>query len=346
MRFSVLISSVLLMSACADKRPAELCNPATELPSEEFFTDVTDDWGLTDVRGNTMSAADYDGDGQVDLFVSATAQHTTNEWGSTGQVDFLLHNTGDGFEDVTETSGIASRPDGANDRAFKTLLWGDVDNDGDLDAFTGIVHDRNSSDTFLGDVHRILLNQGDGTFVPAPESDLSFDSDMAGASFVDVDQDGNLDLFIVNWYERYGALDGEKDWLLLGNGDGTFDDKTEARGMAMHSGGQQNISDGTADRPSFGATACDVDDDGDADLLTSVYGRQWNMQWRNDGGDFSEIGRETGFAGDENEAYGDNGFYLCYCDVYGCDDAPPPSWETARPMPTTGIPAGMTRATG
>ncbi len=318
-----MLVAVVALAACSG-RPPEVVNPAPNA-DDLVFTDVTDEWGLSQVRGNTITAADYDGDGLVDLFVARNAVHKTNTFGDEAtQVDYLLRNTGSGFDDVTQSSGITVDDRGDTDRAFQTLVWGDVDNDGDLDAFTGIVHDRGAPDTWNDGVHLVMLNQGDGTFAPARSSDVLFDSNLAGATFVDYDRDGNLDLWLPSFYEQYGYLPGEQDRLLRGNGDGTFDDVTEDVGLLMAEGNQANIAQGIASRPSYGSTACDVDDDGDADLLTSVYGRQWNQQWSNDDGMFTDIARETGFAGDGAAEFDDNHFYRCYCSVNSCPTDPGP----------------------
>jgi hypothetical protein len=66
-------------------------------------------------------------------------------------------------------------------------------------------------------------------------------------------------------------------------------------------------------KPAYGVTACDIDDDGDADFIVSAYGRSFNELWRNDDGVFTEIGQGTPFAADGDVDYKDNEFYRCWC---------------------------------
>jgi hypothetical protein len=55
-------------------------------------------------------------------------------------------------------------------------------------------------------------------------------------------------------------------------------------------------------KPTYGTAAADWEDDGDPDLFSLSYGRQWNLHWRNDGGKFTEIGETTRFDGDDDES--------------------------------------------
>ena len=100
----------------------------------------------------------------------------------------MLRNTGEGsFIDVTETSGIRHRTLETG-RPGQVVAFADIDNDGDLDVYTGHNFAGNSTET-----SEILLNNGDGTFSLGPESSgirESIVAQTAGASFTDVDRDG------------------------------------------------------------------------------------------------------------------------------------------------------------
>ncbi len=137
------------------------------------------------------SAADYDGDGALDLFVSRYPSENV-----------LLHNRGDGaFDDVTKASGLAL--------SFHShsAAWGDYDRDGWLDlVVAGRGEPRLEGDLAVvdtpGDPTRLYRNRGDGTFedrtadLPAAATDgYTF-----VASFVDLDADGRLDLYFANDY--------------------------------------------------------------------------------------------------------------------------------------------------
>lgn len=339
---------LLAVLACKDKSPGEgegegeaevpkpdrVCNTATGWTGDSpAYVDSTDAWGLTGINGSRLSAADLDGDGYPDLVVSDVSAHTRDDFEAGTRYHYLFMNRpgpdgGRVFEDVTEASGLFTTRDGGNGRAAQIHVYGDVDNDGDLDVFSGSFYDANNEATDPGDRSEIDLNNGDGTFTMAAQSDIHIDEGYAtaGASFTDVNADGRLDLWVTGWYVQYGYYRGEQDRLYLGNGDGTFDEVTEDAGLEMEEGSSRDGLDewvsGEARRPAYGATACDLDGDADPDLLASNYGRSWNQQWMNDGGVFTDVSMESGFAGDDNLDYSDNQFYRCYCEVYGCDPDP------------------------
>lgn len=314
-----------------DTRPPEICNAATAGPA---FDDQTDAWGLTDVHATRMSVADLDGDAFPDMVLNEGSPFGRDDFEAGTRYHWVLMNRDDGaggrtFVDESVPSGLLAPRDGdaaTAGRASALFVYADVDNDGNIDVFSGHFYDGSNDSTDTGDRSEIMLNNGDGTFSMASQIDLGGRTGYAtaGASFVDVDADGNVDLWITGWYEVYGYLYSEQDRLFMGNGDGTFSDATEAAGLEMtRSGGTAAWIDGTSTRPAYGGTACDLDGDSLGDLLASNYARAWNQQWMNQGdGSFTDMAMSSGFSGDENLDYSDNMYYRCYCAVYGCDPDP------------------------
>ncbi|GAB4580839.1 MAG: CRTAC1 family protein [Anaerolineales bacterium] len=137
---------------------------------------------------NTQSSgavfADYDNDGYPDLYVLRR-----------NQPDVLFHNEGGkAFTDVSAQAGVANPYDG------KTAAWGDYDNDGFLDLYvTTWSCYPDCGRPSEGDPDALYHNNGDGTF-----TDVSriLGSKIGGAgfvaSFVDYDNDGDLDIYLVN----------------------------------------------------------------------------------------------------------------------------------------------------
>ena len=282
-----------------------------------------------DVLGNRLVAVDLDGDFYPELIVHKGGSHNRDDPGNgTFERRILANRPGTGgrtFEDITVESNYGIIP-GTTDlgRAAHLAVFADVDNDGDLDAFSGTFCDRNS-ETKVPDRSIILLNDGTGRFEPAPVSDISpvEEWSTSSASFIDYDQDGFVDLWVGNWYYQYGYLNGLQDRLYRGNGDGTFTDVTLEAGLGTTDSG---YAEGTNHRPTFGVTACDIDGDGDSDLLSSSYGRQMNQLFLNNGdGTFVDVADEVGFSSDGNQDFSDNQFYACYCHAFGgaCDPLPP-----------------------
>jgi len=194
------------------------------------------------------AAADFDNDGDVDVFLIG---------GGTAS-DALFTNDGTGrFTDVTAAAGIAGEPHLGAGAAV-----GDYDGDGWLDLYVTSHGTPLAPETGR---HRLWHNNGDGTFTDVAESSgvattSTVIADGFGAVFGDYDLDGDLDLFVAGW-EREGA--GNR--LFANQGDGTFTDVTGASGI---------VDDGIR-----GFSPCLTDTDGDfypelllvADFGTSRY---------------------------------------------------------------------------
>ena len=174
----------------------------------DHFTDVTAAAGVGDLAGFGMGAtfADYDGDGDLDLYVTNFGPNR------------LYRNQGDGtFQDVAEDAGVA-------DPLWSTgAAWGDFDRDGDLDLYVcnylryddgGLDLESAAADyggglgvpftlnpaSFDPEPNRLYRNRGDGTFEEVAESyDVHNPRGRSlAATFCDLDGDGWLDLYVNN----------------------------------------------------------------------------------------------------------------------------------------------------
>eukprot|EP00913_Durusdinium_trenchii_P005874 g5486.t1 len=137
-------------------------------------------------KGGGVVGADYDADGDMDLFITQVLAD-----------DVLLRNDGNFvFTDVTAAAGVAGEL-GAGVGA----TWGDYDGDGWLDLYVSNRTGSRFPDFSESEIqNRLYRNQGDGTFVdmaPALGVDC-FDEPTLTAAFVDFDLDGDADLYIGN----------------------------------------------------------------------------------------------------------------------------------------------------
>ena len=310
------------------------------------FTDKSDAWDIgqagLDVFGNHIEALDLDGDGYPDLLVhtGGSARNDLTKPKNQQGWRVLMNRPKDGggrhFVETTTESGYgAVRPDAAPAngmlRSAQLAIGADVDNDGDLDLFSGTYVDPTHPETDSTDRNEIVLNDGKGNFQLAKKSDPQVVpgaiSPTSSASFVDADRDGIIDVWVGFWYKSYGASNlGVQARLFKGKGDGTFVDATKGSGLETQNGFYDT---GKNHRPAYGVTACDLDDDGRPELLLSAYGRQWNLLYQNatDPGSsfvFNEIGQASGYAGDDDVDYTDNEFYKCYCKTSGACTAGAP----------------------
>jgi len=258
------------------------------------FTDVTAKAGVANERwGFGVAVGDYDNDGWPDLYV---ANYGKNR---------LYHNNHDGsFTDVAEKAGVTLGGWSAGP------TWGDYDRDGLLDLFVPgyVKYDANHPPIagqgnippgyckfrgvdvmcgprgLPGESDHLFHNNGDGTF-----TDVSLKagvSDPKGyygfaSTFVDVDDDGWLDLVVAN--------DSVPNYLYHNRHDGTFEDVSYLSGFAL-------TEDGRA-QASMGIAVGDYNRDGKVDLYVSAFSDDYNTLYRNDGdGNFSDVTYRAGLA--------------------------------------------------
>lgn len=238
------------------------------------FQDITSAAGLDLTRwGAGVAAADYDGDGWVDLYVACFG----------GNV--LLRNRGDGtFEDATEIAGVAGE-------AWSiAAAFGDLDLDGDLDLFVTNYIDFDLANppapsTFKGapvfkgpmglppaaDV--VYENLGNGRFRQRGNEtgiDQSEPSFGLGTVILDFDGDGHQDIFVGN--------DSMTNQLFAGRGNWTFEEVARPTGLGVNVYGSAQST--------MGIAIGDVDSDGFPDVFTSNFSNDTNTLHLNRNGKF------------------------------------------------------------
>jgi enediyne biosynthesis protein E4 len=264
------------------------------------FTDVTASSGLgftttsgstpstqiLEVKGGGLAVIDFDGDGDLDIFVPNGASLADPEHGPGAR---LYRNDGAlRFTDVTTSSGIRLT------RWSFGAAVGDVDGDGRDDIFVAC---------FGPDV--LLRNRGDGTFEDITERAGVGDRRWGtGAAFADLDLDGDLDLYVCNYvdfdpaqplppasFKGQPVIAGPKgypaaaDGVYENRGDGTFIDRSADSGVA-------------AVRPGYGLNAAiaDFTGDGRPDIFVGNDSQENNLlsasvPWR-----FTDNGLRSGVA--------------------------------------------------
>jgi enediyne biosynthesis protein E4 len=321
--------------------PPPVCDPGTHwIEGTQIFREATAEWGLEGVEGVRLSAGDVDGDGWIDLFVRRGTNTGDDFVAGTRQTWLLKNARGERFEDVTESSGIWQTRDPRTGpmRTGQVVAFADVDNDGDLDAYTGMSTGVDSANP--ADTSELMLNDGTGRFVLGPEvSDLrraqSVDA-VAGASFVDFDRDGAIDLWIGEHnYTPRGTQSVVflPDHLYRGDGRGGFIEVSSEVGI--ETADWTNISainQGLAHSRAWSTAACDLNGDGTTELLVASYGRAPNLLWQgvagSDGVHFENRAVASGYAFDGDQDWTDNEFAKCYCQANrsaeGCANVAPP----------------------
>jgi len=192
---AVVLASLAYQAAMVDERiprkPFTDWRPQFELAQEELF-------GAANTYTNAI--ADYDNDGDLDIFV-----------GFNQQSNRLYRNDGGTFTDVAAQAGVAD-----ND-VTRAAAWGDYNGDGHLDLFVGFVSRQGSS-------NRLYENDGDGrSFTDVTEAaGIGISGSFRQVSWIDYDNDGDVDLFL-------GLRD--KPNVLFRNDNGRFTDVAAAMGV-------------------------------------------------------------------------------------------------------------------
>ena len=200
--------------------------------------------------GRGVSWADYDRDGDLDLYVANYRLHPNYFW----------VNAGDGtFTDVGRINGTAGvRVDGAYGHSIGAV-WGDDDNDGDWDLLVAnLAHPR-----FIAFSDKTMLYRSSGApdfaFDDVRESaGITYSETHSNPAWGDVDNDGDLDLFLTDVYVGY------QSFYYRNQGDGTYVDATYPSGIRVDNG--------------WGCTWADYDGDGRLDLAARSL-------WRNETAD-------------------------------------------------------------
>ncbi len=276
--------------AASAESPIQLCDVTGESGIAFVHTDGScGQRYIPETVTGGLALFDYDGDGYVDVYFVNGAPLRGSPSGEPPQ-NALYRNEGHcKFTDVTEKAGVGDTGFGLG------VTAADYDNDGDQDLFV-----NNYGPNVL------YRNNADGTFTDVTEqAGVSGGHKVgAGACFLDMDADGDLDLYVANYvqftYETHEVhftagfpqyvgpreYPFEPDFLYRNNGDGTFTDVSAESGVGRHAGS------------GMGMVCGDYDNDGDTDVFTlnDVAG---NFLFRNDGsGKFEEIALMAGAAYD------------------------------------------------
>jgi hypothetical protein len=230
-----------------------------------FFFDDTQGSGLAPFLFNSVSTAaawgDYDNDGDVDLYVASFSEQ-----------DYLFENQGGGFSEYGRSQQQVNL---FTPGSVTSIAWADYNNDGYLDIYLGKYYFNNEVHQNNGDADGDGV--ADGSFSHANDLGISDGRDTDEVLWADYDNDGDVDLYIVNREQENTLYRNE-----LAEG-GTFRDIACALSV-----GNKEIGQG-------GAWA-DYDNDGDMDLYLASVGA--NALYRNDGNEnFVDVTLEAGVSG-------------------------------------------------
>ncbi|MCP3980680.1 MAG: CRTAC1 family protein [bacterium] len=250
-----------------DEVPAAFRIPPETYESEESFPrfrEIASDLGLNsfDLAGGAI-VEDFDDDGLLDILVSTSDP--------SGPMHYYRNDGDGGFTERTEAAGLRGLTGGLN------MTHADYDNDGHTDVLVlrGAwcrAHGRHPNS--------LLRNLGDARFV-----DVTFAAGLGGEHFPtqtgawgDYDNDGDLDLFIGNEYDRNVPA---RSQLFRNDGDGTFTEVTDRAGVRN-------------ERYAKGAVWGDFDGDRYPDLYVSNLSEKNRLYRNNRDGTFTDVAEAKG----------------------------------------------------
>jgi len=293
-RSAIFLTFGLLIASITGQQPSD--SPIRfELRTLPFRlqSDESQSRNAPETMAGGVAVFDYNGDGRPDIFFTNGADLADLKKSSSKYSNRLLRNDGNGvFTDVTAEAGLAGS-------GFDVgVAVGDYDNDGHPDLFVAGVHGN-----------KLYHNNGDGTFTDVTRKaglDKLIDPEYGplwsvAAAWVDVNNDGALDLFVVNYLQwSYSSTPlcviggipdychpryykGQPDQLFLNQGDGTFKDVSKEWGIREHVG------------KGMGVGVADYDLDGRPDLFVTNDG-DYNFLFHNAGNRFEEVAFPAGVA--------------------------------------------------
>jgi hypothetical protein len=229
----------LIFLALAFEAPA---GPDSDSIAARFVEKQVIHFSAAQGMGTGVSAADYDDDGDVDLFLPSAAGHP----------NLLLRNNGDGtFLEAQQDAGVDSW------ESTRAALWVDFDGDGQLDLLTaGDYWGVPPEETAEGDVLR-LYRQSDGRFVEVTD-ETGIDSTwiaesrahLGGLCAGDIDNDGFIDILVSIW-------GGVGNHLYVNNRNGTFSEIAQLSNLQSPANYWQPIM-------------CDFNRDGWTDIYSAI----------------------------------------------------------------------------
>jgi enediyne biosynthesis protein E4 len=293
---------------------------AQDAAGGSYFVNIAPAIGMGEIGAQRAVFVDLNSDGWLDAVLDKSRVFMSeSDPGMPGGRKMVEATEGCGLNITREGAPGADGVPVVETRPVNVLIFADIDNDGDKDAYSAVICDflkpavdqagniqldENGQVVYAvpdaGWRSEIFINDGTGHFTVKEGSgvDLNPATTYAGA-FLDCDKDGMLDLFEGNWYKAYGiTYECYQSRGYKGFGNGIFEDATDMWGLTT----SDVPEDHNSSKPVYGVTHTDWNNDGWQDIMVMSYGREWNLLWEGGPEGFTEVSAETHYDGDDDRS--------------------------------------------
>ena len=265
----------------------EPVNYGPTIGQDAIFIDKTNDYGLSNLIAVSFNAIDLNFDGYTDLIILPTYY---------SRPQFLIWNKSSGKFEVWDHDPLP-----LDFKASFMLLY-DLNKDSIPDLLTGVLNQRSEVGQTPLKLYLGKIKNGKIHFIEQIDAFSRVIEPTSSISLIDFDLDGWIDLFISNWFENKNNQHLPVHDRLLKNNQGKFQDVTfTLRGESVKSSDQLFPPNA---RPTYGASTCDIDQNGWPDIMTVSSSGYKNKLWMNlreaTTGDrfFEDIGQVSNYASD------------------------------------------------
>lgn len=272
--------------------------------SSAIFIDKTQEYGLEGVVAVHLYAVDVNHDGHTDLVALD---------------DFFAAPKFYFFNPSTKKFQIGASPFDSIVRA-SYLNFLDLNHDGIYDVIVGTLNQKSDVTQYPPRIYKGEILKGQLHYQEQAVLPVGL-TPTASISAIDFDLDGQLDLFLSNWFSyKDNNPQPVPDLLIKGEGFNFRDQSSSLKGEYEFNRSTKNYSNST---PTFGASICDLDKNGFPDILTTNSNGYFNKLWMNvDGQNFVNYGSESGYGGDEEgtaDVKGGGNSFFSLCGDYNND---------------------------
>ncbi len=289
------------------KKPTKVYGGPSKPAIIKDFKESSADYGLAGLKGTNFYAIDFDGDFHTDL-VYLPNHYSPPEFMRFNPVSLRFEKLGyNPFPELVRAS---------------YLNFADLDKDGLMDVFVNTLNQKTELTRNPPRLYR-AYKRGDNIYYSRIQNDpISSIEPTASVVFFDFDLDGQLDMYLGNWFDNSGPTPIPKpDRILKGDGFNFRDVSAILNNEWKYSSSIKRYPNAA---PVFGVTVCDMDQNGYPDVLTSVSSGYKNKMWMNvatPGGQdrmYRDYGEVSGFAQDAEGRLvprgGGNSFYSACAD--------------------------------